>query len=422
MKKLSLISSALLVAASISFSVPSFAQVTLTDADRARIEERKNRRTTLPGERVGRGVTRALELYNEEKVDEALKILLEVRGGSDYDNAFLARFIGTLYAQIGNTTEAIKYLEQALKPDVLSYSDHSASLKLVADLLLQAEKFNEAARNYEALLRFTGENDPDVYLRIASAYVQTQQHAKALPFVDAAIRYSRDPNKSHYLLKMGAHYELKQYPKAIETAETMVQLFPEERQYWVYLGQFYTLVEDYQKSLSTYQIAYANGFLESEADFRMLGQLYANNSIPYKAASIYEKYLKSGKIKKDRTMLTAIASNYQAAREFAKAAQYYGELAALTNEAEAYRRQGMAFMAIQRYSDALKAFEATLARDSSNAGRVHMSMAEAFLNQDKLREAYASLQLAKRDSATSRQATNYEGYVRERARIKGITL
>lgn len=421
MKKLSLISSALLVAASVSFSVPSFAQVTLTDADRARIEERKNRRTTLPGERVGRGVTRAFELYNEEKVDEALKVLLEIRGGNDFDNAFLARFIGNLYAQ-KDAKQAIRYLEQATKPDVLSFTDQASSLKLVADLQQMEGMHKDAIRNYEAWIRFTGENDPDVYLRIANSYYQLQDYKNVLVPIDNAIRYSRTPNKNHYMLKMGALYESRNYPKTVEVVETMVQLFPEERQFWVYLGNFYTLVEDYQKSLSAFQIAYNNGYLESEAELKMLGQMYANNNIPYKAAAIYEKYLKSGKIKKDRTMLTAIASNFQAAREFAKAAQYYGELAALTNDADAYRRQAMAFMAIQRYNDALKAFEATLARDSSNAGRVHMSMVEAYLNQGKLREAYASLQQAKRDSATARQANSYENYIREKARVKGINL
>ncbi|EJI84189.1 hypothetical protein AEST_30230 [Alishewanella aestuarii B11] len=421
MKKLSLISSALLVAASVSFSVPSFAQVTLTDADRARIEERKNRRTTLPGERVGRGVTRAFELYNEEKVDEALKVLLEIRGGNDFDNAFLARFIGNLYAQ-KDAKQAIRYLEQATKPDVLSFTDQASSLKLVADLQQMEGMHKDAIRNYEAWIRFTGENDPDVYLRIANSYYQLQDYKNVLVPIDNAIRYSKTPNKNHYMLKMGALYESRNYPKTVEVVETMVQLFPEERQFWVYLGNFYTLVEDYQKSLSAFQIAYNNGYLESEAELKMLGQMYANNNIPYKAAAIYEKYLKSGKIKKDRTMLTAIASNFQAAREFAKAAQYYGELAALTNDADAYRRQAMAFMAIQRYNDALKAFEATLARDSSNAGRVHMSMVEAYLNQGKLREAYASLQQAKRDSATARQANSYENYIREKARVKGINL
>lgn len=421
MKKLSLLTSALIVAASFTFTVPAMAQVTLTDADRARIEERRSRKTQLPGERVGRGVTRAFELYNEEKVDEALKVLLDIRGGNEFDNAFLARFIGNLYATT-NPKQAIKYLEQATRPDVLSFADQSASLKLVADLQSMENMHRDAIRNYEAWIRFTGEHDSDVYLRIANAYYQLQEYTKALQPIDNAIRYARVPNKQHYMLKMGALYESRNYPKTIETVETMVQLFPEERQYWVYLGNFYTLVEDYQKSLSAFQIAYANGFLQSESELKMLGQMYANNNIPYKAATIYEKYLKSGKIKKDRTMLNAVASNFQAAREFAKAAAYYGELAEMTNEADAYRRQGMALMAIQKYNEAIRAFEASLARDSRDAGRVHLSMMEAYFYQGKLREANTALQAAKRDPATERQTRSWESYIKEKARVKNIKL
>lgn len=422
MKKLSLLSTALFVAASFAFTVPAMAKITLTDAERARIEERKARKTQLPGERVGRGVTNAFELYNEDKLDDAIKALNEIRGSGDFDNALLARFKGTFYAQKGDSAQAIKYLEQAVKSDLLSFTDHSVSLRLIADLQLGAEKYVDAARTYEALVRFTGEHDPDVYLRIASAYVQSSQHAKALPFVDEAIRMSREPNKNHYILKMGAHYELRQFPKAIETVETMVQLFPEERQYWIYLGQFYTLVEDYQKSLSAYQIAYNNGYLESEGDFRTFGQLFANNNMPYKAATIYEKYLKSGKIKKDRTMLTAIASNFHAAREFAKAAEYYGELAKLTNEAEPYRRQGQALLMVQKYRDALQAFEAALAIDSRNSGRVYLSMVDAHLALGQLREANRAVQRAKEDTATARTARGMESYIRDKARIKNVSL
>ena len=421
MKKLSLLTSALIVAANFTFTVPAMAQVTLTDADRARIEERKSRKTQLPGERVGRNVTNAFELYSQEKVDEAIKVLLDTRGGNEFDNAFLARFLGNLYAQ-KDAKQAIKYLEQATKPDVLSFADQAAALKLVADLQSMENLFKDAIKNYEALIKFTGEHDPDVYLRIANAHFQLQEYTKVIPAIDNAIRYAKQPNKQYYMLKMGALYEAKNYPKTIETVETMVQLFPEERQYWVYLGNFYTLVEDYQKSLSALQIAYANGYLQSESELKTLGQMYANNNIPYKAATIYEKYLKSGKIKKDRTMLSAIASNFQAAREFAKAAQYYGELAAMTNEADAYRRQGMAFMAIQKYNDAIRAFEASLARDSRDAGRVHMSMMEAYFYQGKLREANASLQAAKRDPVTERQVRSWESYIKEKARIKNVSL
>ncbi|WP_333607878.1 hypothetical protein [Arsukibacterium sp.] len=420
MNKLTLLTSALLVAASFSFAVPLQAQ-DLTAADRERIEARKNAKTQLPGERVGRAVTRAFELYSEEKIDEALALLMDLRPGNDFDTAFVNRFIGNLYAT-KDAKQAIKYLELSVKPDVMSFGDQAQALKLLGDLQSMEGMHRAAIQSYQNWMRFTGERDSDVYLRIANAHYQMQEYDKVIAPADNAIRYAREPNKQHYMLKMGAFYEARNYVKTVETVETMVQLFPEERSYWVYLGNFYTLLEEYSKSLSAFQIAYANGYLESEAELKLLGQMYANNNIPFKAATIYEKYLKAGKIKKDRQILAAIASNYQAAREFAKAAEYYGEMAKLTNEADAYRRQGNAFMAVQRYADAITAFENSLRLDSRNVGRVHIDMMTAYLNQNKLREAMASLQEAKKDPATSRQVRSWETYIQEKARVRNMRL
>ncbi|KKO46911.1 hypothetical protein WG68_02945 [Arsukibacterium ikkense] len=421
MNKLTLLTSSFMLAASFSlFSLPIAAQE-LTAADRERIEARKNAKTTLPGERIGRVITKALEFYNDEKLDEAIAVLLDARPSGDFDTAFLNRFLGNIYA-FKDVNQAIKHLDMAVKPDVLGFGDQSAALKLLADLQIQEGQFRAAIESYRRWMRFTGENDPDAYLRIANAHYQMGEFDKVVPAADNAIRFSKEPNKNHYMIKMGALYESRRYPQTVAVVETMVQLFPEEKTYWVYLGNFYTLVEDYSKSLSAFQIAYSQGFLDKESDFRALGQMYANNNIPYKAASIYEKYMKSGVIKKDRTMLAAIASNYQAAREFAKAAEYYGELAKLTNEADAYRRQGMALMSIQRYPAAITAFEAALSRDADRPGSIHLSILEAYFYQGKLKEAYAALQNAKRDPSTSRQTRSWESYIKDRAKTKGISL
>ena len=421
MNKLTLLTSSLVLAASFSiFTLPVSAQ-DLSAADRERIEERKNAKTQLPGERVGRTITKALELYNEEKLDEAIAVLLDADPSGEFDKAFLNRFLGNIYA-FKDIPQAIKYLDLAVKPDVLGFSDQSAALKLLADLQIQESKFKVAIDSYRRWMRFTGENNPDVYFRIAQAYYQLGDFQQALPAADNAIRFSEEPNKNHYLMKMGSYYELKRYPETVATVETMVQLFPEEKTYWVYLGNFYTLVEDYGKSLSAFQLAHMQGYLEKESEFKALGQMYANNNIPYKAASVYEKYVKSGKIKKDKTMLAAIASNYQAAREYDKAAEYYGELAKLTNEADAYRRQGMALMSVQRYPESITAFNAALSRNVDSEGSVHLNILEAYFYQGKLKEAYAALQDAKKDPSTSRQVRSWDSYIKDRAKTKGISL
>jgi len=387
----------------------------------AKVEERKARKTQIVGERVGKTLVKAFDLYNEEKLDEAIALLLEVSSSNEFDTATLNRFLGNLYAT-KDEKQAIKYLTLAVKPDVLTFNDQASSMKLLADMLLQDKQYQKAIKAYEDWILFTGEQNSDAYMRIANSYYLMNQHDKVLAPADDAIRFAAKPIEGPYQLKMAALYELKRYKELITVVETMVQLFPENKQFWVYLGNFYTLTEEFGKALSTLQLAYSQGYLEKDSEVRMLAQMYANNNIPYKAAATMEKHMKSGLVKKDKTNLSFIASNYQSAREFAKAAEYYGELASLTNDAEAFRRQGSAYLAVQKYNEAIAAFDKALSMNVDKPSSVYMSLVDAYFYQKKYKEAFAALMNAKKDPSMSRQVRSWESYIRDKAKQKGITL
>ncbi len=419
MKKFKRLTSALVVMAALGVTVaPASAAV---QPNMAKVEERKARKTQIVGERVGKTLVKAFELYNEDKLDEAIAVLLDTKSSNDFDTATLNRFLGNLYAT-KDEKQAIKYLTLAIQPDQLTFNDQAAAMKLLADLLIQDKQYQKSIKAYEDWIMFTGEQNADAYLRIANAYWLMTQYDKVLPAADDAIRFSTKPAEGPYQLKMAALYELKRYKELISVVETMVQLFPENKQFWVYLGNFYTLTEEYAKSLATLQMAYSQGYLEKDSEVRMLAQMYANNNIPYKAATVMEKHMKEGLVKKDRNNISFIASNYQSAREFVRAAEYYGELAKLTNDADAYRRQGSALVSVQKYNEAIAAFDKALALNVDKPGPVYMSLVDAYFNQKKYKEAYAALMNAKKDPAMSRQVRSWESYIRDKAKQKGITL
>lgn len=419
MLKLKKLTSALVIATALTVTATSVTAA--VQPNMAKVEERKARKTQIVGERVGKTLVKAFELYNEEKVDEAIATLLDVSSSNDFDTATVNRFLGNLYAT-KDEKQAIKYLTLAVKPDVLTFNDQATSMRLLSDMLLQDKQYPKAIKAYEDWIMFTGEQNSDVYMRIANAYYLMNQYDKVLAPADDAIRFSAKPTEQPYQLKMAALYELKRYKELVTVVETMVQLFPENKQFWVYLGNFYTLTEEYSKSLSTLQLAYSQGYLEKDSEVRMLAQMYANNNIPYKAAATMEKHMKSGLVKKDKNNLSFIASNYQSAREFLKAAEYYGELAKLTNEADAYRRQGASYLAIQRYNDAIASFDKALSMNVDKASGVYMSLVDAYFYQKKYKEAYAALMNAKKDPAMSRQVRSWESYIKDKAKQKGITL
>ncbi|GAB57508.1 tetratricopeptide repeat protein [Rheinheimera nanhaiensis] len=419
MKKLTKLTSALMVMTALGVcSAPVFAAV---QPNMAKVEERKARKTQIVGERVGKVLVKAFELYNEDKVNEAIAALLDVSSSNEFDTATLNRFLGNLYAT-KDEKQAIKYLTLAVKPDVLTFADQASSMKLLADMLLQDKQYQKAIKAYEDWIMFTGEQNSDAYMRIANAYWLMTQYDKVLSPADDAIRFAAKPIEGPYQLKMAALYELKRYKELVAVVETMVQLFPENKQFWVYLGNFYTLTEEYGKALATLQMAYSQGYLEKDSEVRMLAQMYANNNIPYKAAVTMEKHMKSGLVKKDKTNLNFIASNFQSAREFAKAADYYGELAKLTNDADAYRRQGSAYSAIQKYNEAIAAYDKALSLNVDKPSSVYMSLVDAYFYQKKYKEAYAALMNAKKDPAMSRQVRSWESYIRDKAKQKGISL
>jgi tetratricopeptide (TPR) repeat protein len=419
MKKFKTLTSALIVLTALGVAIaPVSAAV---QPDMAKVEERKARKTQIVGERVGKVLVKAFELYNEEKLDEAIAILLEAKSSNAFDTATLNRFLGNLYAT-KDEKQAIKYLTLAVAPDELTFNDQAGSLKLLADMLLQDKQFQKAIKAYESWIMFTGEQNSDAYMRIANAYYLMNQYDKVLAPADDAIRFSPKPIEGPYQLKMAALYETRRYKELITVVETMVQLFPENKQFWVYLGNFYTLTEEFSKSLSTLQLAYSQGYLEKDSEIRMLAQMYANNNIPYKAAVTMEKHMKSGLVKRDKTNLNFIASNYQSAREFLKAAEYYGELAKLTNDADAYRRQGSAYSALQRYNEAIAAYDKALSMNVDKPSGVYMSLVDAYFYQQKYREAYAALMNAKKDPGMSRQVRGWESYIKDKAKQKGISL
>ena len=123
----------------------------LAAPDYAKIEERKKAKTKIMGERTGKKVIKAFDLYNEDQLDEAIALLKEIDASDEFDKATVNRYLGSMYAQKENYVDAIKYTKLAVAPDILNFADHEQSLKQLGDLYAGTEKYKEAKRAYTAL-------------------------------------------------------------------------------------------------------------------------------------------------------------------------------------------------------------------------------------------------------------------------------
>lgn len=379
--------------------------------------------TNIPGQKVGKKVGKALEAYNNDLVDEALDILYEIDTSNSFDRAFTDRFIGNLLAtQNGKAKKSIEYLQKAVAPNELNDSEQVGTIKLIADLSLQEEEYDSAIESYRKWLKVTCKESFDVYFRMANAYYQTQKYAEIIAPINKAIALADKPNKTAYALKMTSYYNRKMYKETIEVQEETVRIFPDDKSQWTQLGFFYMLVEDHKKALSTFEMAYNQGYLTKSAEIKALSQLYSMNDIPVKAAQVLEKYIKSGLVKTEERMLTSVASSYQQAKEFKESAEYYGKSALLSSSPDLYQKQGMVYYASERYSDAIVALQKSLDEGSDKTGAIHLAMMQANFDKGDFRAAYKHVQEAKKDKSTVRNARSWEPYIKEKAKNRNIKL
>ena len=380
-------------------------------------------KTTLVGERTGKKVQKAFEFYSQDQVDEALDILYDIDPSEDFDKAYVNRFIGNLLAaQEGQGIKAMGYLVSAVEPKVLNDLEHSQTLKLLGDLSMQENKYTDAIKWYKAWMDFTCKEDPDVYTRLAQAYYESKQLDKMIEPADRAIALYEKPNKNPYVLKLTSYYERKMYPQTISVAEELVTNFPEEGRWWTQLGFFYLLVEDYKKGLSTFELAYIQGFLKKASEIKTLAQLYQTNGMPFKAAQTLEKYVDSGLLEGDADMLASIANAYHQAKNYSTAAQYYARAAAKSSDPEHYRKQGTLLLVAEDYKGAIKALNNALERGVENPEKVHFTLMEANFYAGNFKAAYNHVQEAKKDRSLRRNAMAWEPYIKEKAKNRGINI
>lgn len=405
-----------------SVSGVMFTTSVLAAPDYAKIEERKKAKTKIMGERTGKKVVKAFDLYNEDKLDEAIALLEDIEASDEFDKATVNRYLGTMYAQKENYAEAIKYTRLAAKPDILNFADQQQALKLLGDLLIGTEKYQEAKNAYLAWMDFTGEEDAKVYTLIAQANYELKQYADIIEPSSKAIKLAKEPTKAPFQLQIASYFERKQYKNMVKVAEEMVRVWPDDKKAWVTLGKFYLQVESYQKGLATMEVAYNKGYFENEIEYKVLSNYYSLNEIPYKAAVTLEKAINEQKVKRTKPNVNAIASNYERAKNVEKAAKYYEEAAKFDDDAELYRRAGSLLLQSENFSAAVVRLNKALELGSDKKGTIYTDLAEAYYYQGKYKQAYAAITKAMDDPRTRKFAKGWSTYIKDKAARNGVKI
>ncbi|MGR6832057.1 tetratricopeptide repeat protein [Aliivibrio wodanis] len=299
-------------------------------------------------------VQRAIQLQQQEKIAEAINILTELSPSQDYDKAYVQRMLGVFHWQNGNSKSAVKYLSAAVSSKQLADEQAWVTQRMLADLLLTEQRFQEALPYYYQLTKTVPEKQSvgDLWFRIAQTHYQLSQWKPVLVALnkhERVVKYKEKGQKRQVLvLKLGSQLQLKQWTSAIPTLNQLIVLEPDQASWWQQLSSIQLRLNQPKNALDTLILAQRQGIELSQSELKLLAQLYVQRGIPEKAAQVMTQL---ADYETDKEVIVTQATYWQAAKEWDKAitvwqkaaqfdGQYYWQVAQLQIQ-EGYYQQGL---------------------------------------------------------------------------------
>ncbi|CAK4066808.1 tetratricopeptide repeat protein [Vibrio sp. 16] len=326
-------------------------------------------------------VQRAHNLAQEGKLQDAISALEALETSRDYDRAFIARMLGILYWQSEQVSSAIKQLDTAVTSGLLNDDQAWQTRKMLADLLLNEQRFSQALPHYYELSQSVPDNQKahEVWLRIVQSHYRLSQWREVLSSMARYEQFGLPDALPPLSIKLSAEHELKQWASAIGTIKRLIVIEPERMEWWRQLVALYLRINDSKRALDTLALAKLQGAAFTQDDVKLLAQLYGQRGIPERAAKVLGelKDLNSdGKLKAQQATFWQMAKEWDKSIESWRVAakidrQYYWNLSQLLvqeghyeqtlvalnkvsgRKAEVALMKARAYYKLQRFEDAL---------------------------------------------------------------------
>lgn len=335
-------------------------------------------------------VIQAQELADKQQLNQAITLLRKSDSNHPYDRAYISRILGIFLWQSGDTEGAIKALLASLTSQQLEPRMNWTSQRMLADLYLSQENYRKALNHYRKMVDepLAGEEIFAIWLRIAQASYQLEEWSNSL---SASQQYESSGGKASIntlSVKLGAQLQLKQLKAALTTVDSLLALAPAQRNFWLQKVSLQLQLQQQNQALATLQLAELQQVKFERSDWLMLAQLYAQNSIPERAARILAQL----DLQADASLQQQLAVYWQQARQWKKALDAW-QVLATTNPQFYWQIAGLQ-MQLGQYQAALHSLNQLPA--DYEPSKVALTQANALYQLGDYAQALQQAQLAHR--------------------------
>jgi len=395
-------------------------------------KKRKTRKTPAMRERIYSQLARAQKLADENKVDEGLAVLDNVKSRANqlnsYEKAMLWNFYGFIYYGKEDSENAVKAFEKVVEQKNIPESLELSTLFSLSQLSMAAENYTDALAYLDQWVKIKdGKFSDNALILKANAHYALKQYSESLNAVTMAVENSfsqgKLPKENWLVLKRALHYELKQARNMVTVSEQLVRHYSKAK-YWIELANMYGESDQSDKQLAVMEAAYQQGFVTKRSDIQTLAQLYFLTGAPYKSAELLSESIESGLVLENIKILNYLAQAWMSAKEIDKAVPVLARAANMSKSGNIDARLAEAYLELGQWENAIDAaINAKQKGSLDKPGNADIALGIAYFNLNKFSQAIESFETASNSSKQKRMAKQWLSYTeKEKYKFEQLQL
>ena len=302
-------------------------------------------------------IQKAQEYIDVQDCAAAIEVLQALRSStriSDYERANVLNYIAIVHFYLEDLPAAIERYEEMLRIPDLEMQLRKRTIYQLAQLLMAEERFGDSLAYLLDWFELESSPAPSAYNLLAQCYYQLNRYKDMILPLETAIEVATARElaikEDWYVLLNFAYFQQEDYARVRDIQKILLSNWP-KKQYWFYLAGAYTELGDEFNLLATYDAAHSDGLLESESELVTMAQLYLQSEIPYKAATLLEAEIQSGRVTRSEKNYRLLSQAWSLAQEDEKAIPPLQEAAKLSSDGEIDLRLGNAYLNLGRHAE-----------------------------------------------------------------------
>lgn len=385
-----------------------------------RVAEIREEPSTSMRETTYQQLSRAHELLGEAKLTEALGVLdkLGMSGLNDYERAQAYQTYGFVHSQAGSDDKAFEAFEKCIELDALPGQVQQGIVYSVATYYSSEGRYADSTDMILRWFRYAAEPVVEAYMLIGINHSERDELDEALPYVRRANALADPPREPWKQLELAILFETKRYDEAISLLEGIIALWPDRVRYYEMLSGLLVETEREARALSALMIPWLNGFLTEEHLILTLVRLNLYLDHPVRGGEILERSIELGHVEPTFETLELLLNAWTDAREMRRAVNVIGKLAELAEDGEYYLRKALLLNESSDWDGVVDAAQMALEKGAlKRPGDAWILRGVALTELERFDEAIVAFEGAAREGneTARRNANSWVAYVRDRS-------